>query len=108
MADWPPVIDADGHVLERQSDIRKYLEPPWNRRNTGLWPSDQPFDTDLFETGVLDSLKFVELLVQLEQQFGTRVSLDDLELDNFRSIGQIAHFIVGRRGPPGATEQVQG
>ncbi len=46
MADWPPVIDADGHVLERQSDIRKYLEPPWNRRNTGLWPSDQPFDTD--------------------------------------------------------------
>jgi hypothetical protein len=50
MADWPPVIDADGHVLERQSDIRKYLEPPWNRRNTGLWPSDQPFDTDLFAT----------------------------------------------------------
>ena len=50
MADWPPVIDADGHVLERQSDIRKYLEPPWNRRNTGLWPSDQPFDTDLFDT----------------------------------------------------------
>jgi predicted TIM-barrel fold metal-dependent hydrolase len=49
MADWPPVIDADGHVLERQSDIRKYLEPPWNRRNTGLWPSDQPFDTDLFD-----------------------------------------------------------
>ncbi len=36
MADWPPVIDADGHVLERQSDIRKYLEPPWNRRNTDL------------------------------------------------------------------------
>jgi acyl carrier protein len=70
---------------------------------------DVPWDdTDLFETGVLDSLKFVELLVQLEQQFGTRVSLDDLELDNFRSIGQIAHFIVGRRGPPGATEQVQG
>jgi hypothetical protein len=36
--------------LERQSDIRKYLEPPRNRRNTGLWPSDQPFDTDLFDT----------------------------------------------------------
>ena len=50
MADWPPVIDADGHVLERQSDIRKYLKPPWDRRNTGLWPSDQPFDTDLFDT----------------------------------------------------------
>jgi hypothetical protein len=50
MGDWPPVIDADGHVLERQSDIRKYLEPPWNRRGTSLWPSDQPFDTELFDT----------------------------------------------------------
>ncbi len=48
MVDWPPVIDADGHVLERQSDIRKYLEPPWNRRETALWPADQPFDTELF------------------------------------------------------------
>jgi hypothetical protein len=41
MGDWPPVIDADGHVLER---------PPWNRRGTSLWPSDQPFDTELFDT----------------------------------------------------------
>src|SRR5262249_60659676 len=50
MVDWPPTIDADGHVLERQQDIRKYLEAPWNRRQTGLWPSDQPFDTELFDT----------------------------------------------------------
>src|ERR1044071_2563053 len=50
MVDWPPTIDADGHVLERQQDIRKYLEAPWNRRQTSLWPSDQPFDTELFDT----------------------------------------------------------
>ena len=31
-----PVIDTDGHVLERQSDIRKYLEAPWTKRLTGL------------------------------------------------------------------------
>ena len=27
-----PAIDTDGHVLERQSDIRKYLEEPWIKR----------------------------------------------------------------------------
>ena len=27
-----PVIDADGHILERQEDVRKYLEPPWDQR----------------------------------------------------------------------------
>ena len=50
MATRPPVTDADGHILERQSDIRKYLKPPWNRRPTPLWPSDQPWDQNLFGT----------------------------------------------------------
>lgn len=54
------------------------------------------FDTDLFDTGVLDSLAFVELLVQLEQEFGVTTSVDDLEADNFRSIACIADFIESR------------
>ena len=37
-----PVIDADGHVVQRQSDIRKYLQPPCNGRHTSFWPNDQP------------------------------------------------------------------
>ncbi len=45
-----PVIDTDGHVLERQADIRKYLDSPWNRRSTPLWPGDQPWNNDLFDT----------------------------------------------------------
>jgi predicted TIM-barrel fold metal-dependent hydrolase len=48
MPDRPPVVDADGHVLERQVDIAKYLPPPWNERRGGLFPGDQPWDTTLF------------------------------------------------------------
>ena len=44
------VIDADGHVLEKAADIRKYLDAPWNRRSTPLWPGDQAWDTNLFDT----------------------------------------------------------
>jgi uncharacterized protein len=44
------VIDTDGHVLERQSDIRKYLESPWNKRPTPLWPGDQPWDNDMMDS----------------------------------------------------------
>lgn len=54
-------------------------------------------DTDLFETGLLDSLQFVQLLTLLEQHFGVRFSLEDLEIDNFRSIGRIANFIDRHR-----------
>jgi uncharacterized protein len=43
------VIDADGHILDRQGDIHRYLEPPWNQRPTTLWPSE-PWDTELFGT----------------------------------------------------------
>ena len=39
-----------GHVLERQSDIRKYLEEPWVKRPTGLWPGDQPWDNDMMDS----------------------------------------------------------
>ena len=44
------VIDADGHVLERQADIRKYLDSPWDRRSTPLWPGDQAWDANLFDS----------------------------------------------------------
>lgn len=54
-------------------------------------------DTDLLKTGTLDSLQFVELLVYLEQEFGISISLDDLEIDRFRSIAAIAQFIVNHR-----------
>jgi predicted TIM-barrel fold metal-dependent hydrolase len=50
MTERPRVIDADGHLLERDTDIRRYLGEPWNRRHTRLTPSDQPWDSELFET----------------------------------------------------------
>src|SRR5215212_2514511 len=50
MSERLPVIDADGHVIERESDIRKYLESPWDRRPTPLYPGDQPWDSGLAGT----------------------------------------------------------
>jgi predicted TIM-barrel fold metal-dependent hydrolase len=50
MGSRPPVIDADGHVVERESDIRAYLQPPWDRRRTPLRPGDQPWDQGQFAT----------------------------------------------------------
>ena len=50
MPDRPPVIDADGHIQERQSDIRKYLQPPWDRRQSGLTVGSGPWDRELFGT----------------------------------------------------------
>jgi len=51
-------------------------------------------DFDLFTAGILDSLQLVELLFQLEEQFGIRISLGEIDLENFRSIDCIALLLV--------------
>ena len=53
-------------------------------------------DADLYETGVLDSIAFVELLVFLEKEFKIKVGLDDIEVDNFRTIRKIVKFVLER------------
>lgn len=55
-------------------------------------------DTDLLEAGVLDSLQFVELLLQLEQRFGFRVKVEDINLDDLRTLTRIARLVAGNGG----------
>jgi D-alanine--poly(phosphoribitol) ligase subunit 2 len=50
-------------------------------------------DTDLFATGALDSLGFVELLVRIEELFGRRIELAELEIEDFKSIARIAALL---------------
>jgi acyl carrier protein len=50
-------------------------------------------DTDLIQTGILDSLALVELLAHIEKEFGTEISLDDLEIEDFHSIARIAEYV---------------
>lgn len=50
-------------------------------------------ETDLMETGVMDSLTFVDLLFHIEIEFGITISKDKLELEHFRSIASIVAFV---------------
>lgn len=59
-------------------------------------------DTDLLETGILDSLQFVELLTQLEQRFGFKVKVDDLNIDDLRTLARIARMVAANGGAEGA------
>ena len=53
-------------------------------------------DTDLLATGLLDSVGIVELLLQLEQRFGVRVEIEDLDIDQLRSLSAIAALLAAR------------
>ncbi len=56
-------------------------------------------EADLVEIGVLDSLTLVELLLSLEQEFGVRISLEEIAIDNFRSIASITQFVAQQGAP---------
>lgn len=58
-------------------------------------------ETDLIETGVLDSLALVELLFALEREFGVTIPLEELDIDAFRSVAAIADFVAGARAASG-------
>jgi D-alanine--poly(phosphoribitol) ligase subunit 2 len=60
-------------------------------------------DTDLLETGILDSFQFVELLFQLEQHFGLRVSIEDIDLEDLRTLARIARLVAANDGATDAS-----
>lgn len=51
-------------------------------------------ETDLIESGVIDSLALVELLFALEQEFSISLPFDTLDIESFRSIRTIAEHIA--------------
>lgn len=62
-------------------------------------------DTDLLESGILDSFQFVELLLELEKRFGFRIKLEDIELDDLRTLKRIARLVAANGAAAGAAVQ---
>ena len=53
-------------------------------------------EQSLFDSGVLDSLRLMELVARLEARYGIKVEADDLIPDNFETILGMASYLRGR------------
>ena len=82
-----PAVSGDAEVIDR---LREVFVSALNIRV----PSD---DTDLLGSGLLDSLGLVELLVHVEETFGLAIDLEELEVEDFRSLRTIGATIAARR-----------
>jgi len=51
-------------------------------------------DADLFQTGVFDSMTLVEFILHLEEHFGLRFPMEDLELDSVLSVSKLAGMVT--------------
>jgi acyl carrier protein len=50
-------------------------------------------DSDLFKNGTLDSLTLVDLLAELETEFGFHLQPEQLVVEEFRSLESLARFV---------------
>jgi acyl carrier protein len=59
-------------------------------------------DDNLFESGVVNSLFAVQLMTFIEKTYTIEVGIDDLDIENFKSLNATAAFVLRKTGRSGA------
>jgi acyl carrier protein len=62
-----------------------------------LFVTVESHETDLLAAGILDSLTLVQMLIHLEERFGLRVAVEDLEIEDLRSIHAVARLVARQK-----------
>ena len=88
-ADWIVSMPAAEERRVRAS-VRAFVLSAINVMNLGD-------DDDLFESGLANSLFAIQLMTFIEKTFGIEVGIDDLDIDNFKSLNATTAFVMSKR-----------
>ena len=55
-------------------------------------------DDNLFDSGIVNSLFAIQLMTFIEKTFAIEVAMDDLDMENFKSLNATAAFVVRKTG----------
>jgi acyl carrier protein len=55
-------------------------------------------NTDMIDSGLLDSLGLVSLIAEIEHEFQLELPLEDLDVNQFRSAARIAQLLAASSG----------
>jgi acyl carrier protein len=70
--------------------IRNYI-----MENVNLHELDDDFD--IFEAGLVNSLFAIELMTFLEKAFDIKVTMDDLDMENFKTVNSTGQFVQRKK-----------
>lgn len=79
------------NITSYQESIRKYILD-----NINIPSLDNDFD--IFEAGIVNSLFAIELMTFLEKTFNIKVTMDDLDMTNFKSVNAASQFVFNKLG----------
>ena len=83
-------MSAIEEVTEVKDTVRRFIS------NATRIP-DLHDDDDLFESGIVNSLFAVQLMTFIEKTFAIEVGMEDLDIENFKSLNATAAFVVRKR-----------
>jgi acyl carrier protein len=81
--------------METESKIKQFLSRFFKSHD--LQPEE-----DIFALGFVNSLLAMQLVAFVEKEFKIKVEDQDLDLDNFRSIGAISRLVAKKQGTEGS------
>ena len=55
-------------------------------------------DANLFDSGIVNSLFAVQLMTFIEKTYGFEVGMDDLDIENFKSVNATTAFVLRKNG----------
>ena len=73
-----------------QDIIRNYI-----MENVNLQELDDDFD--IFAAGLVNSLFAIELMTFLEKAFSIKVTMDDLDMENFKTVNSTGRFVQRKK-----------
>ncbi|CAN5469170.1 N/A [soil metagenome] len=77
-------------VLTRSSTIKEKIKDFISK---SISVNDVDENEDLFDSGIVNSLFSIQLVTFVEKNFGINVTVDDLDMDNFKSVNAINKFV---------------
>jgi D-alanine--poly(phosphoribitol) ligase subunit 2 len=77
--------------MDRQEQLQQQIAEIFAGRFETKLDSD---DIDLLESGIVDSVKIVELVLEIEQRFGVSLPFEELEIEDFRTLPRLAERIA--------------
>jgi len=76
--------------MDVRSSVNSYIRSEFDTALAGTQLSD---DTQLIESGIIDSLGIMKLLQYLEDSFSIRIADDELRPENFETPGIIVSLV---------------
>lgn len=66
----------------------------------GEYPEEFDRDDNLIDSGILDSLSTLNLVSYLEEEYDIRIKSEDITLENFGTVEQLAALIEKKKAGP--------